>query len=166
MGQFSDGCAPVFTEGKPDKTGLVDCNGNFLVRDFKFENFSEGLGAFKDTKTGLYGYADRMGIVRIQPQFQYALSFCEGLAVVGIKRKNYFPRWQLNERKILSQTGRIPSAGAQEFDGSVGAAYVTRQGKLLDVQLSEPKADIKIAHPFNHGIGYINLYSERDVTYD
>ncbi|PZM78832.1 MAG: hypothetical protein DKT66_23315 [Candidatus Melainabacteria bacterium] len=168
VGEFSDGCAPVFTEGKPDRTGLVDLKGTFLICGFKFENFSEGLGAFKDTKTGLYGFADRKGIVRIRPQFQYANSFHEGLAVVGVRRKGEIPNWQREQLTLIEQSGRVPSSqcDGEEFDGRIAAAYITKQGKLLDIKLQEPKADIKYAQQFHHGTAYIDLYTDRDVFID
>ena len=43
-------------------------------------HFSEGLAAFK--MKGLWGYMDREGRVRIEPQFKKAQAFSQGLAAV------------------------------------------------------------------------------------
>lgn len=158
----------MFTEGNPDGTGLVDTNGKFLVRRMNFTNFAEGLGAFKDPKTGLYGYADRQGRIQIPAQFHHADKFSEGFAVVGLKRTVRVPKWQLKTLLLIQDSERIPHSqrGSREFDGQLTAAYIDRQGKFLNIKLMEPKNDIMWAEPFRHGIAYVDLYPEREVHTD
>jgi len=60
-----------------DRTGQVVIeSGRFAEVDY----FSEGLAAAWDLATGLWGYIDRSGQWQIQPQYETARRFSEGLA--------------------------------------------------------------------------------------
>lgn len=69
-----------------DKNGWAYINmaGNVVIRPFVFDNapdpFNEGLARFSvDNK---FGFFDKTGKVIIQPQFDFAWSFSEGLAAM------------------------------------------------------------------------------------
>lgn len=80
-----DGYAIVSTGFPPMPFGLIDKDGKLVVKDVRIENFSEGLGAFRDRATGRYGYVDAKGTIVIKPRFFMAYPFSEGLAVVSDK---------------------------------------------------------------------------------
>jgi len=60
----------------------IDQRGNVLIRPFIFDNgpdyFREGLARF--TRQGKFGFFDESGKVVIEPRFDFALPFSEGLA--------------------------------------------------------------------------------------
>jgi hypothetical protein len=67
----------------------IDTKGKEVFRLQDTSNarrFSEGLAAFKDNKTSLWGFVDKTGKVVIEPQFEDVGDFSCGLAVVGLKR--------------------------------------------------------------------------------
>ena len=55
-------------------------------------NFSEGLCKFRDTETQLYGYIDKTGGIAIEPQFESARDFSDGMAVVETEQGYYIHR--------------------------------------------------------------------------
>jgi hypothetical protein len=91
-GQFSEGVAYVwFWEGDKRRDGIVDPNGNFTelpaTNDYEFI-FHDGLARFQ-TPSGQerkYGYMDKAGRVRVEPQFFDAGHFSEGLAWVRVQQ--------------------------------------------------------------------------------
>lgn len=84
-GNISEGWAHiVIEEGGKSRHGFANINGDVLYND-DFNNntgiFSEGLASFE--KNGKYGYVDTKGRIVIEPQYDYAYDFSEGLAMVA-----------------------------------------------------------------------------------
>ena len=101
--EFSEGLAAVI---KDDKWGFIDVNGTFVIPPkftnvFKDTKFNEGLVPIKTQTTysyecgsnpvrtqigyrDKYGFMDRNGKFEIEPQFDGAKPFSEGLAAVRI----------------------------------------------------------------------------------
>lgn len=73
---FQDGVATVSME-YGDTSILIDKQGNDLT-----DNLSSGLRMIEDN--GLFGYTDKDGNTVIEPRFNYARPFRDGLAIVGI----------------------------------------------------------------------------------
>ena len=78
-GGFSEGLAQV---QNGDDAGYIDTNGN-LVIERSGGRFSGGLAEFYDATSQKFGYIDTEGRVRIQPKYQLARPFSEGLAAVA-----------------------------------------------------------------------------------
>lgn len=77
--RFSGGVAAVRLGD--DGWGYIDRAGEVVMRGFESaEHFSEGLGAAQ--LNGKWGYIDRAGQWALEPQFDHATSFSEGLAWV------------------------------------------------------------------------------------
>lgn len=65
---------------------IIDSNGNVVTffdkKIFHLEGFSEGVSAYIDKASRKFGYVDKKGNVVIQPQFNAAGPFINGIAVV------------------------------------------------------------------------------------
>ncbi len=93
---FKEGFTMVYQNiGDSIIAGIIDKNGCYIIKDNAklcgFDSFSEGLAEFHHkTKNNGYksGYIDNNGNVVIEPQFDEAYGFTEGLAVVGYKYSN------------------------------------------------------------------------------
>ena len=87
--EFHEGMAYVETKLWFDEpSGFIDTTGRIVIplpRQSDVPRFSEGLAAV--SLAGGYGFIDREGRVRIEPQFSYAGDFSEGLAWVHIDEK-------------------------------------------------------------------------------
>jgi hypothetical protein len=88
---FSEGIAVA---EKADEIFFVDKSGNIITsinkNEFFFDvngtkRFSEGLIAVYDKKIGKAGFMDKTGKVVIEPKFESAANFSEGLARVSVK---------------------------------------------------------------------------------
>jgi len=87
--EFSpEGIAPVVDE---QGWAYIDAQGKILIRPFVVDNgpdyFQEGLARF--VELGRFGFFNQKGQVVIQPRFDFAAPFSEGLAAycVGCQRK-------------------------------------------------------------------------------
>lgn len=80
---FSEGYACVYDSGR---YRFIDKNGVFVFGDaaryYSAKPFSSGLAAFM-ADNGKWGYIDTKGKTVIQPQFEWAFNFGEGLAPVS-----------------------------------------------------------------------------------
>ncbi|KAF0172590.1 MAG: KWG repeat protein [Limisphaerales bacterium] len=123
-------------------------------------------------RKGKYGYRDKHGEFVIEPQFDYAGEFSEGLAVVGLGK---FPatKWGYinREGKVV-----IPAQfdGAHDFSEGMAAVgiggklgYIDRTGKLVvppqfdeAQKFSGGRARVRI---IKEGYGYISKTGERVV---
>lgn len=128
----SDGVAMVSTGWPAQVSGLVDLNGNWLVRDLRMINFSEGLGAFRDRTSGRVGYIDRSGKVIIPPQFFQGSKFSEGLAAVAIG-------------------DTAPRVYEYSTCAKYTYAYIDKTGKQLHVLPRTFKLPLRYAGDFLHG---------------
>jgi hypothetical protein len=105
--------------------GLINSNGEILSRyNYNFVgDHGDGLLAFKKTIDGKFGYMDEAGNVVIPPQFDSALPFEAGRAVVGMAQ-NYLSRYGVIDKEgnfiIKLQYDIINYLGENRF--SVGRA--------------------------------------------
>ena len=105
-------------------------------------NFSEGLCKFKDTETQLYGYIDKTGGIAIEPQFESARDFSDGMAVVETEQGYYYI--DKSGEKVLGPYTEISELG--DFgDGLAG------------VDLSDPDS-------YEEFVGFINKQGEQAIT--
>jgi len=82
---FRDGVAAVKVG---DHERFIDRSGSFVGGKFDVVgHFSEGFGRFKDGKE--WGFVDTRGEVAIKPDFELALPFSEGKAVVRTGKNQY-----------------------------------------------------------------------------
>src|SRR5215471_698742 len=89
-GPFSEGLAAVRIgpkNGYIDKTGTFVITPQLMVVDLAA--FSEGLAAVRvgEFLSGKWGYMDKQGKMVIDPDFDTAGSFHEGLAVIGVDQR-------------------------------------------------------------------------------
>lgn len=96
-GDFSEGLAAAMTGGSnSDQHGFIDKTGDWVIAlppdllPGTYPNFSEGLAvvgrpsSIPGRAPFPCGYIDKTGAVVIQPQFDFAEPFSEGLAAVGM----------------------------------------------------------------------------------
>ena len=120
-------------------------------------------------RKGKYGYRDQSGEFLIQPQFDYAGEFSEGLAVIGLGK---FPatKWgYINLQGNLVIPAQFEGAhdfsegmAAVSFSGKLG--YIDRAGKLVvpvkfdeAQKFNDGRARVRI---ITEGYGYINKQGE------
>ncbi len=141
---FSDDGFAIVSKGWPPLTiGLVDRNGK-VVTGVRMENFSEGLGAFRDRKTGRVGYIDSAGQIVIKPQYFQAKPFCHGLAAVA-----------------------VADTAATEYAYSTCAQlvwdYIDKTGKRLGVRLNAPTRPIRYASDFDRGLAKVIVETPQPI---
>lgn len=83
IGNFSEGLAHVFSDGSWD---YIDKEGRTVIKSAGTGRFSDGLArAVMRTADGhKFGYIDKTGRTAIQPRFDRAEDFSEGLAAVQV----------------------------------------------------------------------------------
>lgn len=122
---FSEGLAPVNT--KEFKVGFIDTTGK-LVIDYKFDEaqpFSEGKCAVH--VDGHFAFIDKKGNMLVQPTYDFAHSFHENYAFVGMaedRAKYAHPKWG-----FIDTTGKLVCELKYKFvhDFSEGLAGVLTQ---------------------------------------
>ncbi|MCW7471851.1 WG repeat-containing protein, partial [Leptospira kanakyensis] len=94
-GDFSEGTTNVAIVEKFPKPhilwGIINKSGTFVIKlssDRYYRNFSSGLAAFSDNKTGLYGYININGETIAKPIYDFAFDFTGHHALVE-KNKEY-----------------------------------------------------------------------------
>jgi len=82
---FSNGRAKVMVGGK---AGFIDGKGRLVIKANLKEagRFSENLAPF-ESKNGKWGYINLDGKIAIEPKFDWALSFREGLGLINVGEK-------------------------------------------------------------------------------
>ncbi|MCX6352033.1 MAG: WG repeat-containing protein [Bacteroidetes bacterium] len=153
---FSEGLACVVTEnGKPQ---YIDKKGNVkftLGEGDRCGSFYEGLAAVRVKDK--WGFMDKQGNMKINPQFDYYKSFCNGLAPVAIMNKdkgNYM--WgYINKKGELAINHQFNRAeGFSEdlalvYDGKK-YGYIDKDGKyVINPQFDE-------AGDFKNGLAKIS----------
>jgi hypothetical protein len=127
--EFSDGLALVRGRdffGYIDQTGrhVIDLNPAFSGAH---EMFSEGLAAFSN-QYGKWGYMDKTGKVAIEPQFEMAYSFSEGMARVK----------QYGKYTFIDKMGKIIAEpvfdGAEDFSGGLARVQIGTRWGYIDHQ--------------------------------
>ena len=122
------------------------------------------LAAVQDADTGLYGYIDKAGAWRIQPQFQSAYGFSDGRAMVQLTDGSwaYIDRAGTPViREVRDSDGATyPLASSEQFregiaavelktDSSYDKIYIDRDGNVLFSAQALPKVT---------GSGYASTY--------
>lgn len=142
-----DGYAIVSTGWPPETSGLIDKSGKLVIDNIRFANFAEGLGAYRDRKTGRFGYMDCSGTIVIAPQFFNAGRFSDGLAPVAI-----------------ADTG--PPGYEYSLCAKYSYGYIDKTGNLLKLDLRKPAGTIKWAGLFRDGQATVQLRTSTDRTSD
>src|ERR1044072_864633 len=114
----------------------------------------EPSGLFLMERDGKNGFIDRAGTVVMEPQFDYANEFYEGLACVKIG-----DNWSYIDvagRKVIEFKQKIDHA----HDFSEGLAYITIGGKTgyidkTGTMVIEPRFDV--AFDFSEGLASISI---------
>ncbi len=159
-GEFSRyGIAPV-----ADESGwqYIDVAGRTVVRPFLVDNgpddFQEGLARFQEG--GRFGYFDERGRIVIQPQFDFAASFCGGRAAFCFgcvkTMDGEHSRYTGGKWGFIDREGRmvIPAQfdEVREFQGGaarvrLGSQWITIGGE------GAPDESRSIGHTRNEGRG-------------
>ncbi|HSR52174.1 MAG TPA: WG repeat-containing protein [Acidobacteriota bacterium] len=124
-----------------DESGwaYINTKGEVVVRPFVFDNgpdsFSQGLARFeRDEK---FGFFDESGQVVIQPRFEFALPFSEGLAAVckGCTRENHGEHWSA----VGGNWGYIDRSGRESIPFAYDEAASFEGGRARVVQDGQPQ---------------------------
>ena len=137
-GDFSEGLAGIVLN---EKFGFIDKNGkvvialNYLPNHWgNPEGFSEGLVSVR-MENGKLGYLDKTGAVAIAPQFYWAESFSEGLAVIQFTQDGKCGYIDKSGKLVISPEFEL----AESFSEGLAAVridcnlwgYINRTGKLV-----------------------------------
>lgn len=163
---FSNGLSGVQKGGL---AGFINDKGEWVIkldnaRPHAYASFSEGLAPVLDLTVNKYGYIDRTGKWVIKPQFNDALAFQEGLAVVeiGVKAED---GWEDSLKGAINAKGEFVvkpkysvlwsfeggMAKAQLNGGVIG--FVNSKGEDLLIP------DCRSVDPFYKGLAYVTVGS-------
>lgn len=132
-----------------DESGwaYIDTSGQVVVRPFVFDNgpdpFSDGLARFE--QEGRFGFFDEQGKVAIEPRFDFAAPFSEGLAAAcrGCTRKQDGEHWTVSGGKW----GYINRSGEEAIPFAFDEAGPFEEGRASVVQAGESKTIGKDGRP-------------------
>jgi len=106
--------------------------------------FSNGLLLIKQFNSYKYGYIDYQGDIVIEPNYEYALPFSDGLAVVKINGLYYF----------INKCGEIVLGGYEKaFSFHEGMAWVKNNGKIGCINTRGEIVFYKDCYPHNYSDG-------------
>ncbi|HSR67668.1 MAG TPA: WG repeat-containing protein [Acidobacteriota bacterium] len=125
-----------------DETGwaYIDTKGEVVVRPFVFDNapdaFSEGLARFQ--RDGRFGFFDQSGNIVIDPLYEFARPFSEGLAAAckGCVREADHEHWSVAGGKW----GYIDRGGDEAIPFVFDEAASFKQGRAQVTQDGAPKS--------------------------
>jgi hypothetical protein len=139
VGFFDQGVARV-VESETETSYFINTKGEYLfdwpinafTPEWNLYGYRDGLLVHRNKETGLFGYIDQKGAWVIQPQFDKAFGFEEGLANVRTQRG-----WQ-----FIDKTGQIQfpcppehSSGSHFTSGlcgdRFGRSYINRSGECV-----------------------------------
>lgn len=171
---FSAGLARVAARDKTSKTGVrqvyIDKTGNTVIDLASIptnggERFSEGLARFAASKANhkgvlLQGFIDKTGRVVIEPKFEAAGDFSEGLAAVMFFKPAKKPDEAHDEdfdAGFIDANGKIVIKPQFEYfeDFSEGLAFVLIRGKMGAIDKTgrvviAPQFDLPGPHYLRH----------------
>lgn len=171
---FSEGLALVITPG--GRARFFDKGGEVVIAlppsSRVSTDFSEGLAAVAKGGSDKYGYIDKTGQFRIQPEFEGAGPFSEGLAPVKTNgRWGYVDRegrfviapqfaaaWPFNEGLAPAYTCE-PSPRNQEPNGC-GYGYIDKTGRFVVEQR------FWYVGPFRDGVAYVTTRDSEPIYID
>jgi hypothetical protein len=130
---FHEGFATVkignFRKGK-EKNGVIDTKGEITIFDSVsyINDFSEGLASFEKNK--LYGYIDKSLKIAIEPKFNYAGKFSDGLArVTGLDGSDYYI--DKTGKKVLDIDGSDFSEGFAFIKSDRKYGFINKSGETV-----------------------------------
>lgn len=168
---FSEGFAQVVIGDNYHWTtnlGYIDTSGNYVIQpQYSSESgkFREGLAKVKIN--GKYGFISKKGTIVIQPSFDFASDFYDGLAWVS-NTKNTDPFGFYAEYGCIDKTGKIviPQMFCMPNGFSEGISVVkimTSYGKLSNYIFINKKGEIifrsqfSVAGNFHEGLAYVKV---------
>lgn len=151
-----DGISPVKiidTEGKVVK----ELPGN-IAEVYPFSN--DGLAAFRDSQTGLCGYLDINGDIKIKPEYNYANAFSEGYAVVQLGDGEDVDCYLIDKsgKRILRNDGFYFFADKV----SSGVIPTCSYAEEPDVDEANPTIDLTYVKPTGEKVIAVSLKQEND----
>ena len=174
--KFNGGVAMILISkfGKTNLKGYIDQSGNFLIKpeiEGLSGDFSEGLIPIeiggrdrKDSErsythiSGKWGFVDKTGKIIIEPKFENADEFSEGLANVTIGKKYGYidksgkiviaPQFEYSSNSYRC-ANFIEELACFERDGKIG--FINKTGKVV----IEPQFDF--AEKFNDGFASVSF---------
>lgn len=162
--------------------GFVD--GRFravFVRFAKTRPFSDGLAAVQQANNKQWGYINKTGRYAIQPRFDYATEFSEGVAAVSLSGDPGDPQWGRPYQKVkwgyVDAKGRPAVAApkgfrAAPFRGGVAPILLTNEGRGRDWDIYGDVIIInrvgetvfKLEHasmdPYEDGLALVRVYEK------
>lgn len=181
-GDFGDGLAQVETEKGP---GYIDAQGTIVFMlhaelgpvDWTLP-FTEGLARF--SRKGKVGYFDRQGKVAVEPKYDDAKKFSEGLAAVNVGAKSAGrPRPDVmrgGKWGFIDKTGRLvipmrfSNVDVKGFSDGLALvyvedkpAYIDKTGKVAitpEYKSDDPKRHVSDAGSFSEGLARIDTSGE------
>jgi hypothetical protein len=161
---FGEGLAAVTLNGS--QGGFIDTSGKLVIKEEEFEGgggFSEGLAAVRG-KNHKYGFIDKTGVFVIQPQYDRAGDFSEGLAPVQqadapwpgdlsyinpkgevvIRSKSTFPNnpmrieFDLHTYRFCGGVARVGMGDDRDPDAG---GYINQEGKFIWPQAAASKKE-------------------------
>ena len=193
-GDFSEGLAGVYRSGDPDRRGYINKNGDWVIDlppDLMAKgpagqgDFSDGLAivqamAFDDpADPGFrYGYVDASGAVVIQPQFDFATDFSEGLAAVGVRdngvmkygyidktaawviQPQFDDAWLFSEGLAAAATRVSGTPGVDESISDYHWGYIDKTGKVVIPM------QYQLASPFSGGAARVENWAQMEGPED
>lgn len=186
---FSEGLAAVSGGDNTSPHGFIDANGDWVIElppDLMLgrmsSGFSEGLAivhglpSFESDVNPVIpeGYIDKTGAVVIQPQFECATDFSEGLAAVRVA-ENGALKWGFIDTtgaiviqpkydqaglftEGLAAVGTLPTdrRGDGVFIGDCRWGYIDKTGTVI-IELQ----DNQVAYPFCGGMARVETWTEK-----
>ena len=116
ISEFTDGVAIAESFGLKHYLYADGKKKQLSLATYEFHEYSDGYTKIRDRKKGKWGYADLKGVIRINPTFDSATDFNNGIAIVTKDGKAY----QINkagDKKALQFT---PDESLVVFDNGVG----------------------------------------------
>lgn len=147
-----------------DKTGKIK---QVLSDDITYGGYGEGLIAYMDNQTGLYGYRNDKNKVVIEAKFKYANGFKHGYAVVSAKKGvgliDKTGKWAIEPRYEQIQ---ILDNGFIKLMTSYSTFYLRKDlkpvFKLQDDLIANEAENFWVVY----GRGYTSVIDQNGVTYE
>lgn len=119
-----------------DRAGAVVLEDNFVLADC-----SQGMICFQESADSRCGFKDKTGIWKIQPQFEIANSFAEGLAEFKVRRRGHYISGFIDlDGQIVIAPTKYESTGTRfseslavvwsRVEGADKAGFINRNGEL------------------------------------
>lgn len=144
-----------FLSGVIDGKAAAVCTLNGTFYDAAFD-VSEGL--IKIQKDGLFGFVNTRGGVVVEPVYDSAENFSNGLALVcGTELPNYYAYIGVNGAKVFDASTDYPNFGSfyngcaqvENYEGKIG--FINRSG----VQIAAPEYDSVISQFNSNGVAVV-----------